>query len=284
MNKAMAAVLATVLTAVAPVAQAALLTYSIVGAPNGQRISDLGRDAEDAWPLDAGMPITFTLTIDDGAVAARVQPFGTSYHAAVSDLAIGALAVDARAGCATRRAACTITLLDAENADSVTLQGPIGALAELAARRGTPQFVQLRARFVDPTGTLLDGEAYHFALHELPAAQFRGQLALLSAGGYAGSPLGFELTSIVPVLDEPARAVASPGAAVLVALALASAAAVCVRRQRTRVVARPTTGAMAADRAGRRAQRTGIGVARSTATAVTLFCGEPSMTRSEYVR
>ena len=28
-------------------------------------------------------------------------------------------------------------------------------------------------------------------------------------------------------------------------------------------------------------QRTGIGVARSTGTAVTLFCGEPSMTRSE---
>ena len=32
---------------------------------------------------------------------------------------------------------------------------------------------------------------------------------------------------------------------------------------------------------GRVAQRTGIGVARSTGTAVTLFCGEPSMTRSE---
>ena len=29
---------------------------------------------------------------------------------------------------------------------------------------------------------------------------------------------------------------------------------------------------------------TGIGVARSTGTAVMLFCGEPSMTRSEYVR
>jgi len=28
-------------------------------------------------------------------------------------------------------------------------------------------------------------------------------------------------------------------------------------------------------------QRTGIGVVRSTGTAVTLFCGEPSMTRSE---
>ena len=28
----------------------------------------------------------------------------------------------------------------------------------------------------------------------------------------------------------------------------------------------------------------GIGVARFTATAVTLFCGEPSITRSEYVR
>ena len=30
-----------------------------------------------------------------------------------------------------------------------------------------------------------------------------------------------------------------------------------------------------------RSQRTGIGVARSTGTAVTLFCGEPSITRSE---
>lgn len=29
---------------------------------------------------------------------------------------------------------------------------------------------------------------------------------------------------------------------------------------------------------------TGIGVAWSTATAVTLFCGDPSTTRSEYVR
>jgi hypothetical protein len=28
-------------------------------------------------------------------------------------------------------------------------------------------------------------------------------------------------------------------------------------------------------------QRSGIGVPRSTATAVTLFCGEPSITRSE---
>ena len=28
----------------------------------------------------------------------------------------------------------------------------------------------------------------------------------------------------------------------------------------------------------------GIGVARSTGTAVTLFCGDPSITRSEYVR
>ena len=28
----------------------------------------------------------------------------------------------------------------------------------------------------------------------------------------------------------------------------------------------------------------GIGIARSTGTAVTLFCGEPSITRSEYVR
>lgn len=28
-------------------------------------------------------------------------------------------------------------------------------------------------------------------------------------------------------------------------------------------------------------QRSGIGVARSTATAVTLFCGEPSISRSE---
>ena len=27
----------------------------------------------------------------------------------------------------------------------------------------------------------------------------------------------------------------------------------------------------------------GISIARSTGTAVTLFCGEPSMTRSEYV-
>jgi hypothetical protein len=29
------------------------------------------------------------------------------------------------------------------------------------------------------------------------------------------------------------------------------------------------------------AQRTGIGIDRSTGTAVTLFCGEPSITRSE---
>ena len=39
-------------------------------------------------------------------------------------------------------------------------------------------------------------------------------------------------------------------------------------------------GVADAARAGRR-QRTGIGVARSTGTALTLFCGEPSTTRSE---
>lgn len=238
MNMAMAAVLATVLTAVAPAAQAALLTYSIVGALNGQRLGDLG-DAADALPLHAGTPITFTLTVDDNAVAARVQPFGTSYHAAVSDLAIGAMAVDGRAGCAAhsvlRNQACTITLEDAANADSVTLHGPIGALAELpGAPRNAPQFVQLRAHFVDPTGTLLDGEQDHMALQALPVAQFRGQLALLWGGGFASSLVGFDVTSIVNVNDDAAVAVAvaTPGAAALVSLALLNAAAVCVRRRR----------------------------------------------------
>lgn len=48
----------------------------------------------------------------------------------------------------------------------------------------------------------------------------------------------------------------------------------------SRILAAP-----AARPSGERAQRagyfTGMGVARSTGTVVTLFCGEPSITRSE---
>lgn len=42
--------------------------------------------------------------------------------------------------------------------------------------------------------------------------------------------------------------------------------------------------ALATPAAAGEAYRSGIGIERSTGTAVTAFCGEPSITRSEYVR
>lgn len=273
MKTAMTAMLATVLTALAPAAHAALLTYSIVGTLNGQRS---GGGDFDTLHLGAGTPITFILTVEDRQLQRRESPFGTTYHATVSNLAVGADAFESLPACPdAARFGCSLLLQDgAAGGDRVVL---LGSPAMLPQRSGSPPaFAQVRATVVDALGTLLDGEtADAIDPAQWPAAAFRGELALSRGGALwnAKTLVGYDVISVA-LLDEialvpppePAPAASAPlpvpASGWLAALALALSGLGLARR----------------------AQRTGIGVARSTATAVTAFCGEPSMTRSEYVR
>ncbi|MEO6278381.1 hypothetical protein [Roseateles sp.] len=215
----------------APLASAALVTYTVQGGFTGAATGDAAIAAA-LDPLLAGQSLSLTVTLDTAAAGSAAPGGFTLYGAVTASTASFAGFDSTSGGCPSASDfICKVAVHDGVGGfldpDQLHIFPAIAHADALDAAAGLGRVLELQFLmfFADPAGLALADDGLGFDLSGLNPARFTGQLAVFASGTSLGDPFdradfAFDISRITTG-DAQAQALPEPGSLALGLLALA---------------------------------------------------------------